>query len=181
MKDQIWLIGFMGTGKSRIARPLAAALDWRALDTDVLVSQRAGEDVQQIFARGGEAAFRTIESEVIQETAQLSHVVIATGGGSVLAETNRTAMKRRGFVVCLEARPDTIMVRLAKPGGRISDRPLLAGEDPLAQIVDIKSQRQALYAEADFIIQTDDLTPDQITHEVLLAYREHVNANAYPV
>jgi shikimate kinase len=181
VKDQIWLTGFMGTGKSRILRPLAAALDWTGLDLDRLIVERAGESVKQIFARGGEAAFRVIESEAIAETAKLAKVVVATGGGSVLAESNRTAMRDRGFIVCLEARPDTILSRLTISGDHVSDRPLLAGADPLSRIVELKSQRQSLYAQADFIIQTDELTPDQVTHQVLLAYREHTAANAYPV
>jgi shikimate kinase len=181
MKDQIWLIGFMGTGKSRILRPLATALDWRAVEIDTLITERAGESIPEIFARGGEAAFRVIESEAIAETAQLPNIVVATGGGSVLAEGNRAAMKDRGFIVCLEARPDTILSRVSVSGDRVSDRPLLGGPDPLSRIVELKSQRQPLYSQADFIIQTDDLTPDQVTHQVLLSYREHVAANAYPV
>jgi shikimate kinase len=180
VKDQIWLTGFMGTGKSRIARPLAAALDWSALDVDTLITERAGESVRAIFARGGEAAFRVIESQVIEETAQLANVVVATGGGSVLAESNRTAMRKRGFIVCLEARPDTILSRINISGDHVSDRPMLGGSSP-SRIVELKSQRQPLYAQADFIIQTDELTPDQVTHQVLMAYREHTAANAYPV
>jgi shikimate kinase len=64
----------------------------------------------------------------------------------------------------------------------VSDRPLLRGEDPLTKIVELKAERQPLYAQADFIIQTDDLTPDQVTHQVLLAYREQAAASAgHPV
>jgi shikimate kinase len=181
VKDQIWLTGFMGTGKSRIARPLAAALDWSVIDIDALVTQRTGETIHEIFARGGEAAFRVVESEIIDETSRLSNVVVATGGGSVLAESNRAAMRNRGFVVCLDARPDTILSRIRQPGHHVSDRPLLAGPDPLTRVAELKSQREPLYAQADFIIQTDDLTADQVTHQVLMAYREHTAANAYPV
>jgi shikimate kinase len=182
MKDQIWLTGFMGTGKTRIVRPLAAALDWQAVDTDALITERTGEPIRSTIARGGEAAFRVLESEVIDETSALSNVVIATGGGAVVTESNRTAMRKRGFVVCLEARPETILSRITISGdGQVSDRPLLAGNDPLSQIVSLKSERQSLYAQADFIIQTDELTPDQVTHQVLMAYREHTAANAYPV
>ena len=108
MKDQIWLTGFMGSGKSRLCRPLAAALGWEPLDIDALIEQRAGDTVPAIFERGGEAAFRVLESEVITGIAGRERIVVATGGGSILAEANRDAMRERGFVVCLEARPDTI-------------------------------------------------------------------------
>lgn len=161
----------MGTGKSRVSRPLAAALDWEALDIDQMIERQTGDTVQEIFRKGGEAAFRVIESEAIERAAGRSNVVVATGGGSVLAESNRNAMGRRGFVVCLEARPETIAARVAS-GAEVPERPLLAGGDPLAKIIKIKSARQPLYAQADFIIQTDDMTPDQVTHQVLAAFRE---------
>ena len=170
--DQIWLIGFSGTGKSRLVRPIATALDWQALDMDTLIEEEAGENVRAIFRRGGEDAFRAIETKIVERVAEMKDVVIATGGGSVLAESNREAMKRRGFVVCLDAREETIALRIQQSGAHISDRPLLEGDDPLAKIIALKAERQPLYAQADFILQTDDLTPDQCTHQILLAFRE---------
>jgi shikimate kinase len=178
VKDQIWLIGFMGTGKSRVARPLAAALDWEAKDLDRLIEADAGERVREIFGRGGEAAFRTLESAAVERVAEMHNVVVATGGGAVIAEANRRVMRTNGFIVCLDARPETIVARLRQAPDRISDRPLLAGRDPLAQIIELKAQRQPLYAEADFIIQTDDMTPDQITHQILSAFRAQATVGA---
>lgn len=172
MYDQIWLTGFMGTGKSRVARPLAAALDWQPLDIDTLIEEQAGDSVPGIFRAGGEAAFRAIESQVVERVAGMRNVVVATGGGTVLADANRAAMRRRGFVVCLDARPDTIASRITESGAHVSERPLLEGGDPLAKITELKAARQHLYAQADFIIQTDEMTPDQVTHQVLLAFRE---------
>jgi shikimate kinase len=173
MKDQIWLTGFMGTGKSRLARPLAAALGWDALDIDALIQQRTGDTIAAIFARGGEAAFRVIESDMIEEVARRERVVVATGGGAILSEANRNVMRERGFVVCLEARPDTIAARIRQSGATVSERPLLAGADPLTKIAALKEARQPLYAQADFVIHTDDMTPDQITHQVLTAFNDH--------
>jgi shikimate kinase len=98
-------------------------------------------------------------------------VVVATGGGSVLSDSNRALMKANGFVVCLDARPETIASRLADSSDS-AERPMLEGGGALARIVELKSERDPLYALADFIIQTDDMTPDQVTHEVLLAFRE---------
>ena len=170
--DQIWLIGFSGTGKSRLVRALAAALDWEAVDLDKLIEERAAETIPAMFRHRGEAAFRALESTVLEETAQRSRVVVATGGGAVIAERNREAMHRRGFVACLDARPETILERLRKAGAEASERPLLQGGDPIAKIIEIKAARQPLYAQSDFIIQTDDMTPDQVTHQVLLAFRE---------
>jgi shikimate kinase len=183
MEQQIWLTGFMGTGKTRIARPLAAALDWQALDLDTLIEQEAGETVAQIFERGGEAAFRTLESQIVERVAKMEKVVVATGGGTVLAESNRAAMRVRGFVVCLEARPETIALRISGSERHISERPLLAGDDPLMKITQLKAERQRAYADADFILQTDDLTADQCTHQILAAFRERqaVASGGHPV
>ena len=170
--EQIWLTGLMGTGKSRTARPLAAALDWQAIDLDELIEQEAGERVPEIFRHGGEAAFRAIESQVIARVAELSRVVVATGGGSVLAEANREAMRRRGFVVCLDATPETIAQRILKSGAHVSERPLLAGGDVLARIRELKAARQPLYEQADLVVATDELTPDQCTHQILTAFHD---------
>ena len=178
MKDQIWLIGFMATGKSRILRPLAAALDWEPIDIDRLVEQRAGDTVAGIFRAGGEAAFRVLESEVVAEVAQRHNVVVATGGGTVIASENRDAMRESGFIVALDARPETIESRIRDAGNDDVERPMLAGGDRLYQISALKTARAPLYAQADFIIQTDDLTPDQVTHQVLLAFREQTAVSA---
>jgi shikimate kinase len=181
MKDQIWLIGFMGTGKSRLSRPLAAALGWDALDIDTLVEQRTGDSIDEIFQHGGEAAFRTIESEVVADIAQRERIVVATGGGSILADANRAAMRERGFIVCLEARADTIAARIRQSSPSASDRPLLKGKDPLTTIAALKEARQPLYAQADFIVHTDDMTPDQITHQILTAFNEQMAIPTTPV
>ncbi len=172
MYDQIWLTGFMGTGKSRTARPLAVALDWQAVDLDALIEEQAHDTVPGIFRAGGEAAFRAIEAQVVERIAGMQKVVVATGGGTILSDANRAAMRRHGFVVCLDARPETIASRIADSSAHISERPLLVADDPLARIVELKAERQQLYNQADFIIQTDDMTPDQVTHQVLLAFRE---------
>jgi shikimate kinase len=171
--DQIWLIGFMGTGKSRVARPLAAALDWKAVDLDAMIEEEAGDAIPAIFRRGGEAAFRVLESAAVVRAAAMDNVVVATGGGTILAESNRAAMKARGFVACLDARPETIAERVRTSAGHITERPLLAGPEPLTKITELLTERQVLYAQtADFIIQTDDMTPDQVTHQILMAFRE---------
>ena len=137
MKDQVWLIGFSGTGKSRLARPIAAALDWQSVDLDQVIEQRLGDSITNLFRARGESEFRRIEAELIEETSQLANVVVATGGGAILVPANREAMRRRGFVVCLDARPETILERVRAPG-TVSDRPLLSGDAPLSRIIELK-------------------------------------------
>ena len=178
--DQIWLTGFMGTGKSRIARPLAAALDWRAVDIDALIEAEAGEPVRAIFQHGGEAAFRVIEAGIVERIAGDDHIVVATGGGTVLSQANREAMHRRGFVVCLDAQPGTILRRIEGSDAHVSERPLLSADEPLSRIIELKSAREPLYREADFILATDELSPDQCTHQILTAFRERTEVVPTP-
>jgi shikimate kinase len=170
--ERIWLTGFMGTGKSRIARPLAAALDWTPLDIDTTIEREAGDSIAHIFKAGGEGAFRALEAQAVESVSRMAHVVVATGGGTVLSAANREVMRREGFVVCLDAQPETIAKRIMESDAHVSERPLLAGGEALARITELKREREPLYQQADLIITTDDLTPDEITHRILLVYRE---------
>ena len=170
--ERIWLTGFMGTGKSRIARPLAAALDWTSIDLDAMIEREAQDSITHIFKAGGEGAFRALEAQAIDNASRMAHVVVATGGGAVLLEANRTLMKKDALIVCLDASPDIILRRLQESGAPGSDRPLLAGDDPLPKIRELKVTRDAVYRDADIVVNTDDLTPDEVTHQILLAYRE---------
>jgi shikimate kinase len=170
--ERIWLTGFMGTGKSRIARPLAAALDWTALDIDTMIERESGDSIAHIFKTGGEGAFRALEAHVVETVSRMPQVVVATGGGTVLSPTNRDLMRKDSFVIALDARPETILTRINESARHISERPLLAGADPLARIREIKAERDATYRDADAFVETDELSPDEITHKILVAYRE---------
>ncbi len=164
--QRLFLTGFSGTGKSSVAALVAQKLGWRALDTDALIEEQAGASVAEIFARDGETRFRELEREALRRAAGQENAVIATGGGAVLAEDNRRAMAG-GLVVCLEARPETIVDRLSNEGAAVSERPLLAGDDPLARIVEMLARRQRYYALADHVTETDGRTPEQVGDAVV--------------
>ncbi|MGD0115788.1 MAG: 3-dehydroquinate synthase [Dehalococcoidia bacterium] len=169
---RVFLTGFSFSGKSRVAPLAAQMLGWRFLDLDDLIEEAAGKPVPAVFADEGEAGFRLRETEALRRACQEVEVVFATGGGVVLAEENRRLIAQNGFVVCLEARPETILSRLQQPGDREeSERPLLRGDDPLGRILRLKAQRQPLYALADFTVHTDDLTPELVAEEVVRAWR----------
>lgn len=165
---RIILIGFSGTGKSKIAREIAEHLGWNTIDTDEEVSALARKGIAEIFAQDGEGRFREMEQEVLAAACQRSGVVIACGGGAVIAAGNRKLMKESGFVVCLEASPEVIYRRLVedtRTSGGI--RPLLNVPDPLERIRLLKESRQHHYAVADWIVHTDHLTPDEVRQETL--------------
>jgi len=167
---RIFLIGFSGTGKSQTAPVVAQMLGWDALDTDTMVEEEAGMSIPQIFELWGEAWFRQAESRALAKASQRQKVVIATGGGIILRPENRRLMAEKGFVVCLEAHPQTILSRLATTKG--TERPLLAAHNPLLRIQSLKARRQPFYALADYIVRTDHLTPEEVAREVVRAWRK---------
>jgi 3-dehydroquinate synthase len=174
--SRIILTGFSGAGKTASASFVANQLGWDIADTDEMVQVKVGKRILEIFRDEGEQRFRDLEVAAVEEACRRENVVVATGGGAILREENRGLMADGGFVVCLEARPETILRRLTA-GTRPLDRPLLASEDPLTRIRELKSSRQHLYALCDWTIHTDALTPKQVADEVLRAY-EHLSSTA---
>jgi shikimate kinase/3-dehydroquinate synthase len=167
---RIFLTGFSGTGKSSVARIVASALGWPAIDTDRLIEEAAGKPVADIFAADGEERFRALERDAVARAAAQDGAVIATGGGAVLAIENRRAMAEGGFVVCLDARPTTVLERLQAPADTdVSERPLLVSDDPLTRIVELRSQRQRYYALADEVIDTEKRRPEEVAEAVIAA------------
>jgi 3-dehydroquinate synthase len=166
----IILIGFSTTGKSTIGQQVAARLGWVFHDTDDDIVALAGKTIPAIFAEDGEERFRDLESEVLRKACAAGSAVIANGGGAVLREANRRLMQEEGFIVRLEAKPETIYRRLladAQASRGPVVRPLLAGENPLARICFLKEFRQPFYMIADWTVHTDDLTPQQVADEIL--------------
>lgn len=168
MKENIFLVGFSGTGKTSTGAALAELLGYEYVDTDQLIERNTGRTVPEIFEQEGEAEFRRIETIALEETAKLDNQVVATGGGIVLSKANRTEMTANGYVVCLEARPETIYVRLLLDQGQ-TDRPLLRAEDQFERIQSLKEKRAPFYAEADWTVHTDFLSPQEVAAEIVRA------------
>ena len=160
----IILTGFMGTGKTSVGKRLAKRLGWRFVDLDQLIAASAKMPITRIFAERGEAVFRRLERRCISRVIHGQQQVIATGGGAFVDSQNRTRLRVSGPVICLTARPRTILTRV---GRRLSTRPLLAGAaDPLTRIRRLLSQRAGAYAQADITIDTSDLSVDEVTERV---------------
>src|SRR5699024_10865399 len=109
----VFLVGMMGAGKTTIGRALARALDWEFVDLDHELEARCGVRVADIFDIEGEQGFRKRESALLQECTQRSGIVLATGGGAVLSEQNRQALRSRGLVVYLRANLDELYRRVS--------------------------------------------------------------------
>ena len=168
------IAGFSGTGKSLVAEEVARRLNWDYLDTDDEIAGQSGQPIAGIFHQDGEARFRELERETIKKACQQRQTVIAIGGGAMADRQNYQLLARSGLIVCLEARPETIHERLFSEAAYSPEtevRPLLAADNPLERIRQLKASRQPGYAKADWTVHTDNLTVDQVAQEVIRACR----------
>lgn len=150
--ENIYLVGLMGAGKTTVGKALAKRLGWQFHDSDHEIAARTGVSIPTIFEIEGEAGFRRRESQVIAELTNLRNVVVATGGGAVLAEQNRDCLSMNGVVVYLNASPSQLYERTRHD----RSRPLLQVPDPLAKLKSLHAERGPLYeAVADIVIDGD--------------------------
>jgi shikimate kinase len=135
-KDNIFFVGLMGAGKTTIGKILAKHLGKIFYDTDHEIEKRTGVKIATIFELEGEDGFRKRETAIIQELSQLSNIIMATGGGAILAEENRELLKSNGTVIYLRANVNELWHRMRNDKHR-----------PLLQNVDIRAKLEQLYAE----------------------------------
>jgi shikimate kinase len=168
-RQRVLLVGMMGAGKSTVASVLAARLGWPRVDTDTIVERRAGATVADIFASEGEAFFRAAEAVAIAGLEQAEEpLVVSVGGGAVLTESNRQALRAAGTVVWLRARPATLAARV----GAVGTRPLLArsGVGPDAALELLARERDGSYREAsDVVVDVDDVSAGEAVDLVISA------------
>ncbi len=167
----IVLIGYRCTGKSSVGRILAERLGWNFVDTDEIIEEKEGKSIPEIVEEKGWEGFRRVEKEVVKEVSNLDNSVIATGGGVILNEENVCELTKKGWVVWLKARPETIKKRMLEDKTNI--RPGLKGRDPLSEIEDVLRERNPIYEKsADFSIDTDTLSIDEVSEIILKRLRE---------
>jgi shikimate kinase len=166
----IALIGYRGTGKSTVARRLALLLEWDWIDADVEIELQAGKSIAAIFADDGETAFRDLESDVVAELCPRDELVLALGGGAVLRDANREAIKSCGAVVWLRASVDTIAGRLAADATTEGRRPNLTKAGGRQEIDQLLAERTPIYrACATLEVDTNGKADGAIAEEILAA------------
>lgn len=173
-RDNIILTGFSFTGKSVVAKRVAQKLGRKLIDSDHQIADIAGKSIPDIFAQDGEIHFRRLERETLEKACKQRQAVIAVGGGAIADQRNRELFARSGVLICLEARPETIYERLcaSQQGGGAVVRPLLAADNPLARIRQLKESRQAYYSTADWAVYTDSLSLDEVVDEVIRGFEQ---------
>jgi shikimate kinase len=173
----IVLVGMMGVGKSSIGRRLAARLGVPFVDADAEIEKAAGMSIADIFARHGEADFRSGEARVIARLLDGGPQVLATGGGAVMNADTRAAIKAKGVSIWLSAELDVLMRRINK---RKTERPLLQTADPAATLRELLTAREPVYAQADLTVQSREVPHDAIVSEIMAALAAFLNAPGSP-
>ena len=171
-RRNIYLAGFMGTGKSSVGRELARLMGRKFVDTDVALERRLGTSIGETFRLQGEAFFRAEEKRLALELADTFNRVVATGGGTLLDDEVRAAFTQKGLVICLFTSKDELVERLE----RSHKRPLLAGESTSERVDALLAQRRALYEKISIRVDTTQMTPQQAAGRIhdLLKVRERV-------
>ena len=160
----IYLIGFMGAGKSMIARALVKKTGAESAEMDELIERQQGMAITEIFQKYGEEHFRNLETELLRSLAEKTDLIVSCGGGSVLRDENAALMKENGCIVLLTATPETIYERVKDS----KNRPVLNGNMNVAYIRELMEKRRARYeAVADVRIATDGKDADTICEEIL--------------
>lgn len=160
----IFLIGFMGCGKSTIAKALQEKLGMEIMEMDAEIVRRQKMTIAEIFEKHGEKYFRDVESELLQELKSEDHKIVSCGGGVVIRSENSDYMRKSGRVVLLTATPETVYERVKDS----KDRPILNQNMSVSHIAQLMEQRREMYQRAaEITIQTDGKSAEEIADEIL--------------
>jgi shikimate kinase len=163
--DNLILVGFSCSGKTTLGRNVARRLRLTFVDTDRYIEDMTGRTIPDIFSEDGEAAFRAIERQVIDEIMQHRNQVVSTGGGAFVDLENRQRLRDGNLVIHLHVRPETVVDRLKNSrSGR--PRPLLDSPDPLKRVVQLMADRKEAYSAAHVTIGVDDRTRYELVGEL---------------
>jgi shikimate kinase len=163
----LYLVGFMGTGKSTVGRAAAHKLGFTLLDSDHEIERQSGKTIPEIFASDGEPAFRALEREFVERGHPAERTVVSCGGGLVVQSGMLALLKTKGVVVCLHASLETILARTA----RHQHRPLLVAENPEERIRALYAARESIYKQSGTVILTDARSLHDVVGHVLRAWR----------
>ncbi len=159
----IVLVGFMGTGKTQVARALSEKLGMKYVSTDSFIEEKEKTSISDIFSKRGEGYFRKAEKDVIKDVSLMENVVVDAGGGVVIDPENLERLKKKGIIVCLWASPEVILERTKK----YTHRPLLNVDDPLKKIKELLTLRKPFYERIDCRIHTSKMTLEEVADEII--------------
>jgi shikimate kinase len=166
-KPNLYLVGFMGVGKSAIGRRVARELGFKFIDSDHDIEKKVGKKIPEIFASEGEAQFRAYEKTFIESGHPAGGCVVSCGGGLVVQDGMQELLKSKGVVICLFASVESIIERTR----RSSNRPLLNVSDPEARIRELLAEREPIYMDSGACITTEGRTIPEVVKHLIRTYR----------
>jgi len=169
-RRNIYLIGFMGVGKTAVGRKVARKLGMLFIDSDKAIEDKAGKSVNQIFSENGEECFRELEREFIQFGHPETGCVVACGGGLPIEPGIMDLLKKRGVIISLFARAETILERT----DRRDTRPMLKVENKEQRINELLKKRQDVYQKADYLIFSEGRPVEVVVTDIVRAYLRQV-------
>ncbi len=159
----IYLVGFMGTGKTTVGKILANKLSKKFVETDQAIEEKEGEKIKDIFAKKGESYFRKLETNLLKKLSSESGLVVSCGGGLACNKKNLEILQNTGHLFSLSASASLILERIKDS----NHRPLLRVEDPLAKINELLNIRKPYYQKAGIEVNTDNLCPEEVADSIL--------------
>ena len=160
----IFIVGPMGSGKSTVGKIISSELFLNFFDTDEEIETRTGASIDWIFDLEGEDGFRKRETKVLEEMVKQNSIVLSTGGGIILSETNRELLSSRGTVFYLATPIGVQLERTSKD----KDRPLLKDGDPGEILKNLHIARESLYEEvSDYTVNTENKSSQQVSSEII--------------
>jgi shikimate kinase len=159
----VYLVGFMGTGKTEVAKKVSNKSNLTFVEMDKLIEEKEQSSINDIFRDKGEAYFRQLEKEILKQIALHDKQIVSCGGGVVTDEENIEKMKKTGIVICLEASAEVIYERIKNHG----HRPLLNVAKPREKIEQLLQKRKSFYRKADFSIDTSKLNVEEVAQEII--------------
>lgn len=163
--EQIYLVGFMGAGKTTTGAEMAALMGWRFVDLDEAICRQAGKSIADIFREAGEPVFRRLERDILLSLTSVPHLVVATGGGTYVAEENRNLVEAAGWSVWLQVSLAEAMRRCAGA----TDRPLWRGR---AEIEALYRHRHEYYRCARIHVDSEGISPSRVAGRAMQALRD---------
>jgi shikimate kinase len=164
----IYLVGFMGTGKTTVGQIVAGILGKEFIETDSAIEQREGKKIAQIFEEKGQAHFRTLETKLLKEIVLKADCIVSCGGGLICNYDNIKSMRESGTIICFRAPAQVIYERIK----HYTHRPLLNVKEPLAEIQKLLIEREIFYSHAHFFIDTEDVTPAHVAQAVIAIIKD---------
>ena len=168
----LYLVGFMGVGKSAVGRKVARELRYKFIDSDYQIEKKTGRKIPEIFAEQGEATFRQMEREFVESGHPEEGCVVSCGGGLVIEDGMSDLLKEKGIVVCLFASAETVIERTS----RNANRPLLNVDQPEERVRQLLAEREPIYMNAGACITTEGRTMAEVVRHVVRTYKSAISA-----